>query len=222
MLISGDLKQSYISASSSSISSIKTKTATSSSFSIRLLFLTWLRIGFTSFGGGAVTQYLIQENFINKHKWITEEEYSRILAMCQITPGMGIIASTTLIGKQLGGGVGIFVSLIGLVLPSAGITIGFAAIYSSISEFLQAQAVLRAVFAAIFGIGLVTNWRNARPILTSNRKRGPLALSVALGIMIGSAVIYLFFDPPVIVLYLLGGLCGAFIYWLVDKKKRED
>lgn len=191
-------------------------------FTIARLFLTWLRIGFTSFGGGAVTQYLIQEHFIYKHKWITAEEYARILGMCQITPGMNIIAITILIGKQLGGGVGIFVSLVGLILPSAGITIGMAAIYTNISEFSRSQAALRAVFAAIFGIALVTNWRNVRPILISNHQRGPLALSVTLGIMLGSAVIYVVFTPPVIVLYLLGGLCGALTYWRMAKKAQED
>jgi len=192
------------------------------SFSMIRLFLTWLKIGFTSFGGGAVTQYLIQENFIHKHKWITAEEYARILAMCQITPGMVIVAITIIIGKRLGGWVGIIVSLTGLILPSAGITIGMTAIYASISELPQVKSALRAVFAAIFGISLATNWRNVKPILVSNHKRGPLALVVALGIMVGSAVIYVRFNPPVIVLYLLGGLCGALAYWRGAKKTKED
>ena len=186
------------------------------------LFLTWLRIGFTSFGGGAVTQYLIQENFIHKYKWITAEEYTRILGMCQITPGMVIIAITILIGKRLGGRLGIVVSLIGLILPSAGITIALTAIYANFSELPQVKSALRVVFAAIFGISLVTNWRNAKPILVNNRRRGPFSLFVALGIMIGSAVMYLLFNPPVIALYLLGGLCGALAYWRVDKKTKED
>ncbi len=189
---------------------------------IEQLFLTWLRIGFTSFGGGAVTQYLIQEHFIYKHKWITASEYARILAMCQITPGMNIIAVTILIGKQLGSRMGIVVSLAGLMLPSAGITMGMAAIYTTVSESSRAQAALRAVFAAIFGIALVTNWRNVRPILISNYKNGPLALSIALGILLGSAIIYVIFNPPVVVLYLLGGLCGAVTYWQMAKKARED
>jgi chromate transporter len=54
--------------------------------SIRGLFLAWLKIGCMSFGGGAVTQYLIQENFIYKRRWISPEEYSRIIAMSQIAP----------------------------------------------------------------------------------------------------------------------------------------
>ena len=189
---------------------------------ISRLFFTWLRIGFTSFGGGAVTQYLIQEYIIYKRKWITAEEYVQLLAMCQITPGMNIIAVTILIGKRLGGAMGIFVSLMGLILPSAGITIGLAAIYTNVSEFPRAQAALRSVFAAIFGIALVTNWRNIRPILAGNYKRGRGALLTVLGIMFGSAVIYVLFAPPVVVLYFVGGGCGALAYWHRARKARED
>ena len=183
------------------------------------LFLTWLKIGFTSFGGGAITQYLIQENFIYKHKWITAESYANIIGMCQITPGINIIAYTILIGKQLAGWLGIFVSVLGLILPSAAITVGISAIYMSLSQFHRVQSALHTVFAAIFGISLATNWRNIRPILRNNRQQGLLVFIVSLVILIGSGLIYVFFYPSVIVLYLLGGLSGSFIYWYVARKK---
>ena len=195
---------------------------TADRFTISRLFITWLRIGLTSFGGGAVTQYLIQEYFIYKRKWITAEEYAHLLAMCQITPGMNIIAVTVLIGKRLGGSMGIFVSLMGLILPSVSITIGMAAIYTNVSQFPRSQAALQAVFAAVFGIALVTNWRNVRPILVSNHQCGRLALLTVLGIMFGSAIIYVLFTPPVVILYFVGGGCGALAYWHRAKKPRED
>jgi len=183
------------------------------------LFLTWLKIGFTSFGGGAITQYLIQENFIYKHKWITAESYANIIGMCQITPGINIIAYTILIGKQLAGWPGILVSVLGLILPSAAITVGISAIYVSLSQFHRVQSALHTVFAAIFGISLATNWRNIRPILQNNRQQGRFVFSVSLVILIGSGLIYVFFNPSVIVLYLLGGLSGSFIYWYAARKK---
>ncbi|WP_378952267.1 chromate transporter [Pelosinus sp. sgz500959] len=194
----------------------------SSEITTSQLFRAWLYIGFTSFGGGAVTSYLIQETFIYKHKWITEEDYARILAMCQIVPGINILATTILIGKQLRGGMGIAVSLTGLVLPSAIITVGMAAIYASLSNFSRVQAALRAVFAAIFGISIATNWRNVKPILESNLRRGSFSLLTMLSIMIGSGISYVFFQPPVSVLYLVGGLCGALTYWYAAKNIRRD
>ncbi|MEP7199349.1 MAG: chromate transporter [Chloroflexota bacterium] len=182
------------------------------------LFLTWFRIGATSYGGGAVVQYLIQENFIHTHRWLTAEEYARILAMCQITPGLTLIAITIMIGKRLGGWLGIGVSLLGLILPSAAITVGMTAIYASVRDLPPVQAALRAVFAAIVGVSLATTWRNVRPILVNNRKRGSASLLIALAILIGSALVFVLFKPPVIFLYLSGGLCGALTYWRVVKQ----
>lgn len=186
------------------------------------LFLAWLRIGLTSFGGGAITQYLIQESFIYKNRWISAEEYANILAMCQIAPGTNIIGYTIIIGKRLAGWPGIAVSLSGLILPSAAITIGITAIYSRFSELAGVQASLRAVFAAIFGIALATNWRNVRPILLKNRQRGRCAFGITLAIMLCSVVIYLRFHPPVLVLYLLGGGCGALSYVHYFRQRQED
>jgi chromate transporter len=168
-----------------------------------------------------VVQYLVQENFIHKYRWLTPEEYARILAMCQITPGLTLIAITILIGKRLGGWPGVVFSLAGLVLPSAAITVGMTAVYASVRELPAIQAALRTVFAAIVGISLATTWRNVRPILTNNRKRGRANFVVVLGILIGSGVVYLLVQPPVIVLYLLGGLCGGMAYWQLSKPRKE-
>jgi len=185
------------------------------------LFFVWFKIGSISFGGGAVTQYLIQENFIYKYKWLTEEEYSNILAMSQITPGMGIIAFNILLGKLLGGYLGALISLLGLIIPSAGITVIITAIYSSISEFPYVQRMLHTVFAAIFGIGIVTNWRNAKTIIVKNQKKGLSSLIHVIGIMFFSAIIYLFLKPPVFILYILGGICGSVSYWYISRKQQE-
>jgi chromate transporter len=182
------------------------------------LFLTWLRIGATSYGGGAVVQYLIQENFIHQNPWLSAEEYARILAMCQITPGLTLIAITITIGKQLGGWMGILVSLAGLILPSTAITVAMTAVYASVRDLPPVQSSLRAVFAAIVGVSLATTWRNVRPVLANNRKRGSPMLLVALSILVGSVLLYLLFKPPVILLYLLGGLCGALTYWYVGTR----
>lgn len=184
------------------------------------LFTTWLRIGATSFGGGVMTQYLIQEHFIHRNHWVTETEYSQILAMSQLSPGMALIAICILLGKRLGGTRGVTLSLLGLILPSALITVGLTAAYTLSSQLPHIQAMLRGVFAAIFGVGLVTNWRNIHPVLVRAQKRGPIVLGIALSILLGCASCYLLFHPPVGILYLVGGLCGSVGYACVAKHRK--
>lgn len=191
-------------------------------FTIGRMFLAWLQIGFTSFGGGATTQYLIQEQFIYKLQWITAEDYADIIGMCQITPGMNIIAYTILIGKKLAGCIGIIISLIGLILPSVTITIIISTIYMRLSKISRVQSSIRTLFAAILGISLATNWRNVRPIIIKNYKRGYLTLGVTILIIVGSGALYIFLKPSVILLYILGGIFGAVTYWYVYRKSGED
>ena len=72
-------------------------------FSILALFLGWLRIGLTSFGGGATTMYLIQEEFIYRKGWLTTDEYATIVGVSQIAPGINIFSITILIGRRMAG-----------------------------------------------------------------------------------------------------------------------
>ncbi|MCE5286777.1 MAG: chromate transporter [Pelosinus sp.] len=192
-----------------------------SGFSLGALLRVWLIIGATSFGGGAMTQYLIQDHFIYRRSWITEEEYAHFWAMCQIAPGINLLAVTILIGNHLAGRMGVAISLLGLVLPSAVITIAISAAYSSISQYPRVQSALRTVFAAIFGISLATNWRMVRPILLANYKHGWQRFAFTLGLFTGSAVFYMVCKPPVAILYILGGLFGAAVYWRTAKKSDE-
>lgn len=174
------------------------------------MFLVWLQIGTTSFGGGAVTQYLIQEHFIYRRQWITHEDFRQILAVSQICPGINLLAYTILIGKKLGGIRGSLLSLLGFLLPCTAITIALSAIYAKISDLPLVQHALQTMFAAIFGISLATNWRNIRPIFQRQTKK--TARLYILAVMLGSAILYEIFDLSVIALYLFGACSLAVLY----------
>lgn len=174
------------------------------------MFFVWLQIGTTSFGGGAVTQYLIQEHFIYRRQWISHEDFRQILAVSQICPGINLLAYTILIGKKLGGIRGSLLSLLGFLLPCTAITIALSAVYAKISDFPLVQHALQTMFAAIFGISLATNWRNIRPIFQRHTKK--TARLWILAVMLGSAILYEIFDLPVIALYLFGACSIAVLY----------
>jgi chromate transporter len=51
------------------------------------LFRIWVSIGLQSFGGGASTNFLIQRTFIEKHKWLSMEEFLYFWNLCVLTKG---------------------------------------------------------------------------------------------------------------------------------------
>ena len=104
------------------------------------LFRIWASIGLQSFGGGASTTFLIQRAFIEKHKWLSMEEFIYLWNLCILTPGINLVALTVLIGKKLGGAWGIAISLAGMLLPSAAITCLLAALFLQVKNVAAVQA----------------------------------------------------------------------------------
>jgi len=82
------------------------------------LFITFLKIGAFSFGGGYAMLPLIEEEVIQVHSWLTATEFIDILAISEMTPGPIAINSATFLGYKVSGIAGSVVSTIGVVLPS--------------------------------------------------------------------------------------------------------
>ena len=81
------------------------------------LFLTYLKIGFFSFGGGYAMLSLIQNETVVRHAWITGAEFSDILALSQMTPGPIAINSATYIGYTVAGFPGAVAATSAVCLP---------------------------------------------------------------------------------------------------------
>ncbi|MDU7905379.1 MAG: chromate transporter, partial [Peptostreptococcaceae bacterium] len=70
---------------------------------VLMLFLTFFKIGSFSFGGGYAMLPFIQQEFIDKFKFITNQEFLDLLALSQSTPGPIAINSATFIGYKVSG-----------------------------------------------------------------------------------------------------------------------
>jgi chromate transporter len=172
----------------------------------------WARIGLQSFGGGATTTLLIQRTFIEQHRWLTSEEFSRLWNLCLFTPGINLVALTVLLGKRLGGIRGIIVSLSGLLLPSAGITCLLTALFVQIEQAPAVQAILRGVIPASGGIMLLVGLNFARPFLHKGTKAGLLFFLMGCLVIIASALAVILLRLSVIVVVVGAALLGALCF----------
>ena len=109
------------------------------------LFLTFLKIGAFTFGGGYAMIPLIQRETVDNHGWITNEDVLEIVAIAESTPGPVASNSATFVGHKIGGFFGAASATAGVILPS------FVIIYV-ISFVLRQFEELKAVQYAFAGI----------------------------------------------------------------------
>jgi len=176
------------------------------------LFRIWTSIGLQSFGGGSSTIFQIQQEFIEKHGWMTMEDFSLFWNLCLFTPGINIIALTILIGRKLGGIPGIVASLIGLLLPSATITCLLAAGFKLIENRPDVQAILRGVIPATAGVMFVVATRFAHPLLKQARKEGWMRSDASAIIVLACAIALIILKLSVILVLICAAVTGAIIF----------
>ena len=109
------------------------------------LFLTFAKIGLFTFGGGYAMISMIENNCVERKKWITHDEMMNVTVIAESTPGPIAINCATFTGYKKAGFAGAVAATLGMVLPS------FAVIWL-ISMFLDNFLELTVIANAFKGI----------------------------------------------------------------------
>jgi chromate transporter len=112
------------------------------------LFLSYLKIGFFGFGGGYAMLSLIQNEIVVQNQWLTNAEFTDIVAISQMTPGPIAINSATYIGYSIAGFWGSVVATIAVCLPALTLMI-------LITKFFLMLQSNRYVKAAMSGMRII-------------------------------------------------------------------
>lgn len=123
-----------------------------------VLFLTFFKIGATTFGGGYAMLPIIKREVVEHHRWISDEEFVDVLAVAQSSPGAVSVNSSVFIGCKLYGYPGAFVALLGSVLPSFIIILLIAAFFARITAYpvvVAAFAGVRPAIAALIAAAVI-------------------------------------------------------------------
>ncbi|WP_077369516.1 chromate transporter [Anaerosalibacter sp. Marseille-P3206] len=128
------------------------------------LFLSFLKIGAFSFGGGYAMLPLIEKETIEIHGWLTTKEFIDILAVVEMTPGPIAINSATFLGYKVAGVWGSVVATIGVVLPSIVIILIIAHFLSKFKDSPYVDWAFRGIRPVVLGLivsASITVARNA-------------------------------------------------------------
>ncbi len=119
------------------------------------LFLTFLKIGAVSFGGGYGMISLIKDDCLASG-WLTEAELLNFIAVAESTPGPIAVNMATFVGSSQGGILGAFLATLGVVLPSFVIIFLIASLLTSLMQYRGVKATLGSIRPAIVALILGT------------------------------------------------------------------
>ncbi len=130
------------------------------------LFLTFLKIGVVSFGGGYAMIPLVTDE-VMAHGWLTYAEIMNFIAVSESTPGPIAINMATFIGASQGGIVGAMLATLGVVLPSFFIILLIASLIRGFIKYKGVQAFLSGLRPVVVGLIIATGLTMALTVITS-------------------------------------------------------
>ena len=113
------------------------------------MFISFFKIGAFTFGGGYAMIPIIEEEVVNKRKWITKEEFMDILVVSQSFPGAMAVNCSTFVGYKIGGIIGGIMGLLGVVLPSFIIILIVAAFFMQFRNNYYVDLLFKGISAAV-------------------------------------------------------------------------
>lgn len=124
------------------------------------MFLTFLKIGAFTFGGGFAMIPIIQEEIVTKRGWIGEEDFLDTISIAQSSPGPIAVNTSIFVGYRIKGLKGALVCTFGAILPSFVIILLFAMSFSKFRDNLILEkifagirpAVVALIFSAVYSI----------------------------------------------------------------------
>lgn len=162
-------------------------------------FLTCNKIGAFTLGGGYAMIPIIEEEVVNKRKWVEKKDFLDIVAISQSCPGALAINMSAFIGYRMKKVPGAIVTCLATALPSFLIILLIAMFFHQFKDNPMVAAIFRGIRPAVVALIAVPTFKLAKDAcITLTNCWIPIGCALA---------IYIFGISPIIII-LLAGICG--------------
>lgn len=161
----------------------------------------FLKLGVIGFGGPAAHIAMMQEEVVEKRKWLTEQHFLDLIGATNLIPGPNSTEMTMHIGHEKGGWKGLVVAGLCFILPAVFITGIFAYLYKQYGQLPQVQPFVYGIKPAIIAIILGAIFPLAKKSLKSTELL-LLGILVLICSLLGVNEIYLMFGAGFFALFL--------------------
>ena len=126
------------------------------------LFTTFFKIGLFTLGGGYAMIPIIEEEVVNKHRWVSKEELLDLIAIAQSCPGVFAANISIFIGYKLRRFWGAFVTCLGTCLPSFLIILLIAMFFHQFQDNPVVASIFRGIRPAVVALIAVPTFNLAK------------------------------------------------------------
>lgn len=166
---------------------------------VRTLFAVFFKISAVSVGGGLAMLPLISREFVEKRRWMTDEEMVDVVAVMQSMPGIIAINMGILIGYRTAGILGAVSAAFGVVVPPFTVIVLVAAFISFFKDNQHLANAFLGIRAAVCALILLSVIKLSKQIL-----RSKAAAVIAAAAFVG----LVFFEFNAIWMIVLGAALG--------------
>jgi chromate transport protein len=174
------------------------------------LFISFMRIGGFTFGGGYAMLPLIQKEIVERRGWASEEEILDYFTIGQITPGVIAVNTATFIGYKKAGVLGGVVATLGVIFPSIVIISIIAAVLTNFAELPVVIHAFNGIRACVCVLILIAVYNMG--------KKSVVDVFTAL-IFIITAILTIMKVTSPIILVIVAGVVGV-LFQLIKAKRQ--
>jgi len=174
------------------------------------LFISFMRIGGFTFGGGYAMLPLIQKEIVERRGWASDEEVLDYFTIGQITPGVIAVNTATFIGYKKAGILGGMVATLGVIFPSIVIISIIAAVLTNFAELPVVIHAFNGIRACVCVLILIAVYNMG--------KKSVVDVFTAL-IFVATAILAILKITSPVILVIVAGLIGV-VFQLIKAKKQ--
>ncbi len=159
---------------------------------IKELAYIFLKLGFTAFGGPAAHTAMMQEEFVVKRDWLTEQQFLDLMGATNLIPGPNSTELAIHIGKEKGGWKGMFIAGGLFIFPAFLLSGFFAYLYKQYGQLPQIEPFIYGIKPAIIAIILAAVYPLGKKSLKSKELGIIGALVLVLSFFIQNEILLMF------------------------------
>lgn len=149
--------------------------------SVAELFVRFTQVGASGFGG---VMPWARRMLVEERRWLSDEEFSEALSLCQVLPGPNIVNMAVCVGTRFRGARGAIAAFLGLLSAPFAIILVLGALFTRYGDLPAISAAFRGISAAAAGLVVAMGLKMA----SSRRLRSPMAL-FAVAAFVGVALL---------------------------------